>query len=108
MIRLLSGAALLAAFAAPAAAEPRYDIKLEKAVMKIVAARIGDIRGGFSYEKMPEFVAPEAADAAFEPAPDPIETGSVRKPKVHFDRLVATKDNLAMAAERKVSRIVHF
>ena len=57
----------------PAMAERPYDRKLEKAVMEIVAARIGDIRGGFSYAQVPQFVVvqvlPSQAARAM-PAPD--------------------------------------
>ena len=42
--------------AAPAAAETRYDRKLEQAVHDIVARKMGDIRGGFSYDAKPQFV----------------------------------------------------
>lgn len=68
MKRLLTGMALSAVLAAPAAAEVRYDVKLEKAVMKIVARKIGDIRGGFDYRIKPAFVV----------LPDPISTGSLK------------------------------
>ncbi|MBA3449181.1 MAG: hypothetical protein H0T56_16560 [Pseudaminobacter sp.] len=106
MRTLLSGAVVLAVFSAPAAAGPRYDIKLEKAVMAIVAKRIGDIRGGFSLDRKPEFVQP-APDAA-EVATDPVETGSVDIPRTHSDRLVVAKDDHAAMSERKVSRIIAF
>ena len=48
----------LAAFvlAGQATAQPRYDRKLEEAVMAIVAARIGDIRGGFAFDAKPIMV----------------------------------------------------
>ena len=48
----------LAAFvlAGQATAQPRYDRKLEEAVMAIVAARIGDIRGGFAFDAKPVMV----------------------------------------------------
>lgn len=54
------------------AAETHYDKALERAAMDIVASRIGDIRGGFSYSQRPSMVAmpetPPAPDAASEPA----------------------------------------
>ena len=40
----------------PATARDRYDRKLEEAVMAIVAARIGDIRGGFALDARPVMV----------------------------------------------------
>lgn len=52
----LLGAAVLAVLVASAAAGPKYDVKLEQAIMAIVAQKIGDIRGAFSYERQPEFV----------------------------------------------------
>lgn len=56
MKTMLTGVAVLAAVAVPCAAEPRYDVKLEKAVMQLVAKKIGGIRGSFSYDARPEFV----------------------------------------------------
>lgn len=74
----LSAAAVLAMLAMPSAAGIRYDHKLEQAAMKIVAGKIGDIRGSFSHGQKVKFVVrqdemPVAADinreAAEEPAP---------------------------------------
>jgi hypothetical protein len=56
MNKMLSAAAMLAVATVPSAAEMRYDRNLEKAAMAIVASRIGDIRGGFSYKQKPQFV----------------------------------------------------
>jgi hypothetical protein len=67
MRTLLCGVAFLAVIAAPAMAETRYDRNLEKAVMAIVASKIGDIRGGFSYKQAPQFVV----------MPDSVSTASV-------------------------------
>lgn len=51
------GCALAAiVLAGQATAEPRYDRKLEEAVMAIVADRIGDIRGGFAFDARPVMV----------------------------------------------------
>ncbi len=44
------------ALAGPSAAQSRYDRKLEEAVMAIVAAKIGDIRGGFAFDAKPVMV----------------------------------------------------
>ncbi len=52
----LSAVAVLAMFAAPAFAEMRYDHKIEQAAMEIVAGKIGDIRGGFSYAQKVQLV----------------------------------------------------
>jgi hypothetical protein len=58
---VLAGTVLFAALTMPAAAETRYDIKLERAVMDIVASRMGEIRGTISYGRKPETVfLPEA------------------------------------------------
>ncbi|CCV03641.1 conserved exported hypothetical protein [Mesorhizobium metallidurans STM 2683] len=62
MRTLLCGVALLAAVATPAVAETPYDRNLEKAAVGIVAGKMGDIRGGFSYKQTPQLVVvPEAA-----------------------------------------------
>lgn len=45
------------------AAEPRYDHNLEAAAAGIVAARIGDIRGGFSFREKPKFVVVQSSPA---------------------------------------------
>jgi hypothetical protein len=103
MIRLLSGAALSAVMAASAAAEPRHDLRLEQAAMKIVADRIGEIRGGFSHEEKPVFI--RTASASVSPT-DPIETGAV--PKVYSDRRVMTPGDIAALRQRKISRVIVF
>ena len=63
MRTLLCGVALLAVIAAPAVAETRYDRKLEQAVVEIVAGKMGDIRGGFSYKQVPQLVVVPDAPA---------------------------------------------
>ncbi|MBX3583782.1 MAG: hypothetical protein KF810_17990 [Rhizobiaceae bacterium] len=40
----------------PSVAQPRYDRKLEEAVMAIVASKVGDIRGGFGLDARPGMV----------------------------------------------------
>ncbi len=65
MKRLLAGVALALLATGLAAAEPVYDRKLEQAVMRIVAAKMGDIRGGFSYGQQPQLIpAPAVPPAA--------------------------------------------
>ena len=94
MKSFLCGVALLAAMAAPAAAETRYDRNLEKAVQDIVAGKMGNIRGGFSYKQVPQLVVvPEVAPAA--PAP-------VEAPR----KEASGNDGLTPAVERRVSRTV--
>jgi hypothetical protein len=55
-MRTLLSACVVLALALPAAGQPRYDRKLEDAVKAIVAARIGDIRGGFDLDERPVIV----------------------------------------------------
>lgn len=55
-MKALVCAVLALALAGSATAEPRYDRKLEEAVMAIVAAKIGDIRGGFALDAKPVMV----------------------------------------------------
>jgi hypothetical protein len=89
----LVGAAVLATLVAPAVAGPRYDAKLEKAVMAIVAQRIGDIRGAFSYERQPEFVVlPESESDGSNAAQKSFQFSHRQTPTV----------------EREVSRIIIF
>jgi hypothetical protein len=57
MRTLIISAAMLATLAVPAAAETRYDRKLEQAVLAIVARTMtGELRGGFSYRSQPALV----------------------------------------------------
>jgi hypothetical protein len=107
MIRLLSGAAFLAVTAAPVAAGPRYDVRLEQAAMTIVAGRIGDIRGGFSIGEKIVFVRSAAALPNADPA-DPVDTGNVTGRKVYSDRRVMTRDDIALLRQRKISRVIPF
>jgi hypothetical protein len=107
MIRLLSGAALLAVLTASAAAEPRHDVRLEQAVMKIVAKKIGEIRGGFSHQETPVFIRTAAVSASVSPT-DPMETGTVTAARVYSDRRVMTPDDVAALRQRKVSRVILF
>jgi cytochrome c556 len=107
MIRLLSGAVLLAVMAASAAAEPRHDVRLEQAAMKIVAQKVGDIRGGFSHEEKPVFIR-TAASALDNSTTDPIETGTVTAAKIYSDRRVMTPDDITALRQRRVSRVIVF
>lgn len=58
MSRIILAAAAVAAIAAGAQAQPRHDVALEKAAAAIVAGKIGEIRGGFAYNQLPDFVRP--------------------------------------------------
>jgi hypothetical protein len=55
-MKALVCAALAIALVGPATAQSRYDRKLEEAVIAIVAAKIGDIRGGFAFDAKPVMV----------------------------------------------------
>ncbi|KQV01212.1 hypothetical protein ASD99_12345 [Mesorhizobium sp. Root695] len=94
MKTLLCGVALCAVLVAPAVAETRYDRSLEKAAVGIVAGKMGNIRGGFSYKQVPQLVVvPGAAPAAVTERPREEATG---KPA----------DGLSPAVERQVSRTI--
>lgn len=55
-MKTLLSACVMLALASPAAGQPRYDRKLEDAAKAIVAARIGEIRGGFGLDDRPVIV----------------------------------------------------
>ncbi|QPC94153.1 hypothetical protein [Mesorhizobium sp. INR15] len=96
MRTLLCGAVLCAVIAAPASAETRYDRNLENAVKGIVASKMGDIRGGFSYKQVPQLVVvPEAVTAPSIPA-----ERSRKEASGYLD------DGLVPAVERRVSRTI--
>ena len=93
MRTLLCGAALLAVIAAPAVAETRYDRKLEQAVVEIVAGKMGNIRGGFSYKQVPQLVVvPDVPAAPVENSPKQASGDA--------------GDGLTPAVEREVSRTI--
>jgi hypothetical protein len=93
MRTLLCGVALLAVIAAPAVAETRYDRKLEQAVVEIVAGKMGNIRGGFSYKQVPQFVVvPDVPAAPIESSPKQASGDA--------------SDDLVPAVERPVSRTI--
>jgi hypothetical protein len=91
MKMLWAGTALIGLVTTSSFAEPRYDRKIEQAAADIVAAKMGDIRGGFSYDVKPAAVAQQ----------DVAQTGSIAAP----DAPAADpfKDGLAPAVERKLS-----
>lgn len=74
MKTLLIAVAAATVLASPSLAEPRYDLKLERAVKEIVARkmRLEDMRGGFAYSQPPAFVSAAPAVA--------VKTGAVRTP----------------------------
>ncbi|TPI44917.1 hypothetical protein FJW05_20760 [Mesorhizobium sp. B2-9-1] len=94
MKTLLCGVALFAAVTVPVAAETRYDRNLEKAVLDIVAGKMGNIRGGFSYKQVPQLVVlPDATPIAATPVEPPRKEAS-------------GNDGLMPAVERQVSRTI--
>ncbi|BCG74633.1 hypothetical protein MesoLj113a_57910 [Mesorhizobium sp. 113-1-2] len=96
MKTLLCGVALSAIIIAPAAAETRYDRNLEKAALGIVAGKMGNIRGGFSYKQVPQLViVPDPAPASPVAAEHPREQASGER-----------DDGLSPAVERQVSRTI--
>ncbi len=76
-MKMLNAAAILAVATVSSSAGVRYDEKLEKAAMAIVAEKIGDIRGGFSYGQKVQLVirqgeAPHPHEAVPRQTPDGI------------------------------------
>ena len=57
MQRFLAAAAVLVAIGAPSSAEVKYDRSIEAAAARILAAKIGDIRGSFAPGEEPVFVS---------------------------------------------------
>ena len=96
MRTLLCGVALSAAIVAPAAAETRYDRSLEKAAMGIIAGKMGDIRGGFSYKQVPQLVVLP------DPGPAPVGAPEPPREQASGDR----GDGLSPAVDRQVSRTI--
>ena len=104
MKKLVIGAFALSLIAAPAFAETRYDRNLEEAVMKIVAGRIGDIRGGFSFSQAPQIVViQDRLPAAYQ---DRLPTGSIPVQRPEREIAAGENDGLMPAVERRVSRVI--
>jgi len=98
MKMLIVGAAFSAALIAPVSAETQHDRKLEQAMMNIVAARIGNIRGGFAYDRVPEFVTVQ----------DMVNTGSIAMKPFAVPAETQPMPGLVVAVERRVSRVISF
>ena len=93
MKKMLVALVCTAAFVSAAgAAEPRYDHNLEKAAARIVAAKVGDIRGGFAFRDKPQFVVVQSTPSA-----------SVR----HVDPDASRDDGLVPAEEGTPFRLVN-
>ncbi|WP_214473556.1 hypothetical protein [Mesorhizobium sp. dw_380] len=96
MKTLLCAVALGAIIIAPAIAETRYDRNLEKAAMGIVAGKMGDIRGGFSYRQVPQLVVV--------PNPPPAPPVAVEHPREQASG--GRDDGLSPAVERQMPRTI--
>lgn len=102
MHKVLISAALSAAFAMPAFAGTQYDKKLERAAIEIVAAKMGELRGGFSFDAKPVFVIVEPAQQR-----DDTVTGSIAPTALAGGERDRGRD-LAPAVERRIARVILF
>ncbi len=88
---LAAACGLLAAFGGQALADGKIDRSIDAAAARIVAARIGDLRGGFAPGDEPVFVTGE----------DPRVTAALpARPGVFVDGLALARDPLARPGER--------
>lgn len=102
MHKVLILAAISATFAMPAFAGTQYDRKLEQAAIEIVAAKMGALRGGFSFDARPAFVSVRSAEQR-----DQTVTGSIVPTAVAEGDREWERD-LAPAVERRISRVILF
>lgn len=87
------GVAFLGCLMVSAHADTQYDRRLEQAVMDIVASKMGDLRGGFSFDSKPAFVAATAV-----PQPDP------QAMRGAYSATDPWQDGLAPAIERQPAK----
>lgn len=113
---IICSTGLLAATAA-AQAETRYDATLERAVMDVVAGRMGDLRPGFAAGQEPDLMALQP-----EPLAQPAETGAwhIARPdqgwktssagsiQTYSDGSSLTRAERRKLAAKSVSRIINF
>ena len=92
-MKILLAGVVLGMAAAPAVAESRHDRKLEQAVMNIVAAKMGDLRGGLAISDQPFFVS------------DAMTTASVPPGFARSQASGPWQDGLAPATERRLADI---
>lgn len=94
MKALWAAAALAGLVIGSASAEQRYDRSIDRAAMGIVAQKIGDLRGGFSFDAKPALVSERK---------EIVKTGSIPVPRftAYAD---PWRDGLALAVERRISR----
>lgn len=91
---MLAAALGLAVLAVPAAAEKRYDRKIEQAAIQIVVKKLGDLRGGFSFDAdLVRIMLPDLGSTASLPVKSRLEGVS------RTDSVERT-DGLALAVER--------
>ena len=102
MHKVLICTALAAAFAMPAFAGTQYDRKLERAAIEIVAAKMGELRGGFAFDAKPAFVPAEPTEQR-----DDTVTGSIVPTKLAGGEKEWGRD-LAPAVERRMARVISF
>ncbi|PSJ62536.1 hypothetical protein [Kumtagia ephedrae] len=110
----LLAAAFVPALGAAAGAQPKYDQKLERAVMERVASRIGDIRPGFGYGQQLAFIVPRERRLAgpgwqvigSERGMDMQATGSMLT--FADGDLRPTVEELRDAPSKTVSRVIQF
>lgn len=93
MKTIWAGAAFFGCLMVQAHAGTQYDRRLEQAVMDIVAAKMGDLRGGFSFDSKPAFVAAAAAPQSEPPAM-----------RGTYSAMDPWQDGLAPAIERQVPK----
>ena len=94
MKALWAGAIAIGLLPTSAFAESEYDHSIDRAAAGIVAARIGEIRGGFSFNaRLASVLAPET------PAADPNATRNATVDAGPW------QDGLAPAAERKIPQL---
>ncbi len=84
MTRTILAALALATLPAAVQAEPVYDRRIDQAAAAIVAAKMGNLRGGFGHDQQPKFT----------PAIDALPTASVARAAIravspkHQDRVI--------------------
>jgi hypothetical protein len=93
MKSLWAGVAVIGLLTVPASAGTRYDRNIDRAAAAIVAQKIGQIRGGFSFDAKLRLVTND----------DSIKTGSIARPAAAAST-DPWRDGLVPATEGKVSR----
>lgn len=113
---LLLGVAFVPALSVPVGAQLKYDLKLEKAAMDVIAGKIGDIRPGFKFGQNPAFVMPPEPPSPGDATPSwqilaadhGMETQSAGSILTYSDDLRPTIEDLPAVSSKTVSRIIKF